>query len=259
MKNYESSVNSNSESNMKDVIADDVWDFFCKKLPQKEDVNEEQRILFSEIEWHVQIEELKSKLVRSSVTRCDKNEVVLRIPLMTQIFELTIRRPENFPEESPVFCGEFIQGYNGLEWNSSITLFNLSEKITDYCISVDSAILEIKESEMDGFQIIGLELDEEESNHLSVRLRANKYKETLTLSLDIVDYRSFPRVLRCSNPCRTSSFDCEKWISDGKLGNNLRKLYGEMEFQPILGKAEEKDDRLDGDSFEEDTEIMDFV
>lgn len=244
---------------MNDVLADEVWSFFCKRLPQKEVVKEKQRAIFSEIEWDVQIEELNSKLVRSNITRYDKNEVVIRIPLMTQIFELTIRKSEYFPEETPLFDGEFIEGFQATEWNSKSTLLDLTEKITDYCITIDIAILEIKEAEMDGFQMIKLEIDEEEAGHILVQMRATKYEETLTLSLDIEDFRSFPRILRCSNPLRTSSFDCEKWSFDDKLGNNLRKLYGEMEVQATIGRTAEQDERIDEDSFEDETGEMDFI
>ncbi|CAL2032572.1 unnamed protein product [Caenorhabditis brenneri] len=244
---------------MNHVLADEVWSFFCTRLPQNKAVKEEQRIMFSEIEWDVQIDELNSKLVRSTVTRCDKNEVAVRIPLMTQIFELTIRKSENFPEETPIFDGEFIEGFQTFEWNSESTLLELTEKITDYCITIDIAILEIKEAETDGFQMTKLEIDEEEVGHILVQMRATKYKETLTLSLDIEDFRSFPRILRCSNPLRTSSFDCEKWSVDDKMGNNLRKLYGEMEVQATIGRTAERDERIDVDSYEDETGIMDFI
>lgn len=180
-------------------------------LPRSESEIEKQKKLFSEIEWAAQIEELQTKLVRSTVSKNDENQVILRIPLMTQIFELKIRKPDNFPEEGPEFRGDFIDGFLSFEWAPGSTLYELVETITDHCVSVDMVILEIKEAESDGFHTVELELDDEESGHLKVQLESVKYNEKLSMSLDIADFRSFPRVLRCSNPTRTTSFDCEKW------------------------------------------------
>ncbi|KAF1766451.1 hypothetical protein GCK72_006408 [Caenorhabditis remanei] len=244
---------------MYDVVSDEVWDFFCKRLPRNEEEIRERKEKCSEIEWLTQTEELKSRLVRSTVSKYDESFVMIRIPLMTQIFELKIRKSECFPEEPPEFSGEFIDGFHNLEWTAESTLYELSEKITDYCITVDVAILEIKEADSDGFHIVELDMDDEESGHLRVVLKATKYKEQLTLSLDVEDFRSFPRVLRCSNPSRTASFDCEKWISDDKLGTNLRRLYGELELNSTSDDPITKEIASANDSFEEVDEIMDFI
>ncbi|CAP30405.1 Protein CBG11212 [Caenorhabditis briggsae] len=204
--------------------------------------------------------DLNSKITRSTVSRCDDNEVVVRIPLMTQIFELNIQRSESFPGEAPKFTGEFLNGFDLLEWNSKSSLYELTEKITDYYISIDVVILEVKESETDGFHVVELRMDEEEPDHLMVVLEAQKYKEALTLSLDIDDSRSFPRLLRCSNPTRTESFDCEKWNSDDKLGVNLRRLYGELESGVAEDVMQEGDIPVENDSFnKEEDDIMEFI
>uniref|UniRef100_A0A1I7TVA9 SMP-LTD domain-containing protein n=1 Tax=Caenorhabditis tropicalis TaxID=1561998 RepID=A0A1I7TVA9_9PELO len=241
---------------MNDVIGADVWDFFCKKLPRNDLLSEEQAKAYSEIEWVAQTDELKAKLVRSTVTRYDKEEVAIRIPLMTQIFEVIIRRSEHFPESSPVLSGDFINGFALFEWNMKSALFDLCETVTDYCITIDIAILEIKEAELDGFHLMDLEIDGEENGHLLVRMRATKYKETLTLSLDTEDFKSFPRVLRCSNPCRMSSFDCERWNSEDKLGSNLRRLYGEIDEHDISVKNTDNDMNFNA---EDNNEFMDFI
>lgn len=244
---------------MYDVVSDEVWDFFCKRVPRSEEETLKRKEKYSEIEWITQTDELNSRLIRSTVTKCDESCVTIRIPLMTQIFELKIRKSECFPEESPEFSGEFIDGFHNLEWTAESTLYEWTEKITDYCITVDVAILEIKEADSDGFHIVELDMDDEESGHLMVVLKATKYKEQLTLSLDIEDFRSFPRVLRCTNPSRTASFDCEKWISDDKLGTNLRRLYGEIELHSASNALILKGIAHENDSFEETDDIMDFI
>lgn len=244
---------------MSNVIDSEVWSFFCKMLPRNESEIQKQKQQYAEIEWAAQIEEMRTKLVRSTVSKNDENQVVLRIPLMTQIFELKIQKSENFPDEGPEFRGDFIDGFMSFEWISSSTLYELAEAITDHCVSVDMAILEIKEAESDGFHIVELEIDEEEPGHLMVQLGAVKYNEKLSMSLDIADFRSFPRVLRCSNPERTTSFDCEKWISDDKLGSNLRRLYGELEAQDEFAHFDKAVQSKENDSFEDDRDLMDFI
>ncbi|CAO4364833.1 unnamed protein product [Caenorhabditis nigoni] len=246
---------------MNTMMDDSVWNFFCKRFPRNEQDLEKQIELGSRVEWTVQTTELDSKITRSTVSRCDDNEAVVRIPLMTQIFELKIQRSESFPEEAPKFTGEFLDGFNLFEWNSESSLYELTEKITDYYISIDVVILEVKEAEADGFHVVELGMDEEEPDHLMVVLEAQKYKETLTLSLDIDDSRSFPRLLRCSNPARTESFDCEKWNSDDKLGVNLRRLYGELVESDVAEDVlKEGEIPVDNDSFNnEEDDIMEFI
>lgn len=241
------------------MIDSEVWSFFCVMLPQNGSEIQKQKKLYSEIEWTAQVDELQTKLVRSTVSRNDETQVVLRIPLMTQIFELKIQKPDHFPEESPEFRGDFIDGFLSFEWAPGSTLYELAETITDHCVSVDMVILEIKEAESDGFHIMELEIDEDETGHLKVQLESVKYNEQLSMSLDITDFRSFPRVLRCSNPERTTSFDCEKWISDDKLGSNLRRLYGEIESHEDVAHFDETKRPEDNDSFENEQHFMDFI
>lgn len=194
--------------------------------------------------------------VRSTVTDRDDKEVMIRIPLMTQVFEVVMKKSTGFPEEAPNFSGIFTEGFNSYEWNSQSTLWELAESVTDFLTTIDAAILEIKEVDIDGFQIISLEIDEEENGHLLVRLKSFKYNETLTISLNVEDFRGFPRFLRCSNPSRMASFDCEKWIAEDKLGTNLRRIYGELEAAPL---SEKQFDNKSKDSLEEVEEIMDFI
>lgn len=244
---------------MNGVMNADVWSFFCKQLPRNQDEEQVRNIGFSEIEWLSQTEELKSKLIRSTVSKCDENEVIVKIPLMTRIFELQIRKSDRFPEEKPEFGGEFIDGFHFLEWKAESTLFELSEKITDQCNYVDRAILEIKECESDGFHILELGMDDEETGHLLLVLKTIKYNEQLTLSVDIEDFLSFPRVLRCSNSSRTTHFDCEKWIRDDRLGLNLRRLYGKLDVPANSYAQPNGNSSPRNDSFENVEDIMDFI
>uniref|UniRef100_A0A8R1HYR9 Uncharacterized protein n=1 Tax=Caenorhabditis japonica TaxID=281687 RepID=A0A8R1HYR9_CAEJA len=237
---------------MNNVILHDVWNFFCQRIPRNPEDVEVENERWSETEWIFQTEQMRPKLVRSTISSCSSSEIHIKIPLMTRIFELTIRKSTDFPESSPSLSGDFADGFQDFEWDSEHSnLLELTEKYTDYCQSLDEAIQEIKNAENDGFLMEDLEIDEDECGHLMVRLHAKKYDETLELSIDFLDFQSFPRVLKCvTNPGRTASFDCEKWNNEERLGANLKKLYGEE-------KSDEFEDVVQHDS--ESVEIMDFI
>lgn len=209
------------------------------------------------ISFFFQVEDLRLKLTRGTVSKQEDNEILVKIPLMTQIFKLTIRKPKDFPNDTPSLDGDFIAGFDDFEWSSERTLFELADHYADFCSALDVAILEIKDADTDGFPVEKLEIDEDESGHLFVRLNAIKYRETVTMSVNVDDVHGFPRILRCSNPTRMSDFDCEKWVSDEKIGRNLRRFYGELKERPqeIVERVEAESQGKD--SF--DDEIMDFI
>ncbi|CAI2344345.1 unnamed protein product [Caenorhabditis sp. 36 PRJEB53466] len=151
---------------MSSLMDAEVWDFFCKRLPLSEEGIQEEKDADSELEWIIQTEQMQLNLISATVSRLEDTEVLVKIPLMTNIFELTLRKSDDFPNSPPALRAEYVDGFDSFAWNKNSSLLELTEKFIDFCRSVDEAILEIKDAGTDGFEVTEMGIDEDESTHL---------------------------------------------------------------------------------------------
>ncbi|CAB3405172.1 unnamed protein product [Caenorhabditis bovis] len=205
------------------MFQDEVWKYFLKVDPNF--VPKTTELSRSEWEWLVKVEELMDSSFGRMIVNQGEDFIEIRIPLRSEMYNLTISRSAAFPENAPSINSKFIDGFEMGNWSKSSKLSELVAEFKNYSQIIDEALQELKEAQDDGFELKTVKIDDDEPSNLFAELQVPEFDEKISISIEFANPRNFPRLLRASNPARLANFNCERWNAELKIGANLLKLY----------------------------------